>query len=341
MRAGQMKFAFSFGLALVVSLACAQGAPHSSDQVHLGGKEYVRVADWAKGNDLKARWLKSDETIELTGPGARLFLNVDSCEARINGINVWLLSPVAQRNGTAYIAQQDVESTLKPLLSPPGNDSRAGAIKTICLDPGHGGADPGYCVGASREAKYTLLLAQELRQQLIRAGFKVALTRNSDSTVDLPARPELAKRRKADLFVSLHFNAVTDTSNSVRGTEVYCLTPAGASSTNARGEGGNANWCAGNRQNDKNLVLAYHMQKSLTRNLETEDRGVRRARFAVLRGALMPAILIEAGFLSHPVEGRKILDSAYRREIARAIVEGLVSYKHLVEAAADIKTAQR
>ena len=63
MRAGQMKFAFSFGLALVVSLACAQGAPHSSDQVHLGGKEYVRVADWAKGNDLKARWLKSDETM--------------------------------------------------------------------------------------------------------------------------------------------------------------------------------------------------------------------------------------------------------------------------------------
>jgi N-acetylmuramoyl-L-alanine amidase len=93
--------------------------------------------------------------------------------------------------------------------------------------------------------------------------------------------------------------------------------------------------------NEKNLFLAYQVQKSLTRNLDCEDRGVRRARFEVLREAVMPAILIEAGFLSHPVEGRKILDSAYRREIARAIVEGLLSYKHRVEPGADIKTARR
>jgi len=340
-QAPQMKSVFSFVLALVVSLACAQGALHSPDQVQIGGREYVRLTDWARANDLDVRWLKRDETLQLTGRSARLFLNVDSCEARINGITVWLLAPVAHRNGTVYIAQQDVPSTLNPILYPSGNDSRAHAIKTICLDPGHGGADPGYCVGANREAKYTLLLVQELRQQLIGAGFKVALTRSSDSAVDLPARPELAKRRKADLFVSLHFNAVESAPNSVHGTEVYCLTPAGACSTNARGEAGNANPCAGNRLDEKNLFLAYQVQKSLTRTLETEDRGVRRARFAVLREAVMPAILIEAGYLSHPAEGRKILDPAYRREIARAIVQGVLSYKHLVEPAADIRTARR
>jgi len=336
-----MKLAFYFVLALVVSLACAQGAPHSADQVQIAGKEYVRLLDWAQSNDLEARWLKKDEKLQITGRSTRLFLNVDSCEAQINGVTVWLLSPVAHRNGTVYIAQQDVQSTFKPILFPPGHDSRAATIKTICLDPGHGGADPGYCVGPNREAKYTLLLAQELRQQLIRAGFKVALTRSSDSAVDLPARPEAAKRRNADLFVSLHFNAVSNAPASVHGTEVYCLTPAGACSTNARGEAGDADWCAGNRLNEKNLFLAYQMQKSLTRNLESEDRGVRRARFAVLREAVMPAILIEAGFLSHPVEGRKILDPAYRRDIARAIVEGVLSYKHRVEPGADIKTAQR
>ena len=335
-----MKSVFAFLLALVVSLVRAQGASHSPDQVQIAGKDYVRLTDWAKANDLEVGWLKQDEKLQLTGRSARLFLNVDSCEATVNGVTVWLLSPVAHRNGTVYIAQQDVRSTFT-ILSPPGHDRRARPVKTICLDPGHGGADPGYCVGANREAKYNLLLAQEVCQQLIRAGFKVTLTRNSDSAVDLPARPELAKRRKADLFVSLHFNAVPTAPNSVRGTEVYCLTPAGACSTNARGEAGNANRCAGNRLDERNLFLAYQVQKSLTRNLETEDRGVHRARFAVLRDAVMPAILIEAGYLSHPAEGRKILDPAYRREIARAIVEGVLSYKHMVEPDADIKTARR
>jgi N-acetylmuramoyl-L-alanine amidase len=73
------------------------------------------------------------------------------------------------------------------------------------------------------------------------------------------------------------------------------------------------------------------MQKALTRNLAAEDRGVRRARFAVLRDAVMPAVLIEAGFMSHPAEGRKIFTSAYRQKMARAIVEGLLAYKRAVE----------
>jgi N-acetylmuramoyl-L-alanine amidase len=88
---------------------------------------------------------------------------------------------------------------------------------------------------------------------------------------------------------------------------------------------------AGNRNNGKNLQFAWQMQKALVRGLGTEDRGVRGARFAVLRDAPMPAVLIEAGFLSHPAEGKKILDAAYRREIAKAIAEGVLAYKRVVE----------
>ena len=105
------------------------------------------------------------------------------------------------------------------------------------------------------------------------------------------------------------------------------LTPAGAPSTNAGGEGGGAGWFAGNRFNDQNMLLAYQVQKALARQLGIEDRGVHRARFAVLRDAVMPAVLIEAGFMSHPTEGRKIFSASYRREIARAIVEGIMSYR--------------
>jgi len=133
--------------------------------------------------------------------------------------------------------------------------------------------------------------------------------------------------------LSLHFNSVETSRTVVRGAEVYCLTPVGASSTNARGEGANAGWCPGNRNNNKNLYLAYQVQKALTRNLTVDDRGVRRARFAVLRDATMPGVLIEAGFMSHPEEGRRIFDTAYRRQMARAIVDGLLAYKRAVEQA--------
>jgi N-acetylmuramoyl-L-alanine amidase len=132
-------------------------------------------------------------------------------------------------------------------------------------------------------------------------------------------------------MVSLHFNAADSSRDSVQGTEVYCLTPAGASSTNARGEGGGAGSFPGNRSNEKNLLLSYSVQKALTRDLGTEDRGVRRARFAVLRDAAVPATLIEAGFMSHPVEGRKIFTAAYRQKMAHAIVEGVLAYKRQVE----------
>jgi N-acetylmuramoyl-L-alanine amidase len=87
----------------------------------------------------------------------------------------------------------------------------------------------------------------------------------------------------------------------------------------------------GNRCNDKNILLAYDVQKSLVQQLGVQDRGVRRARFAVLRDAEMPAILVEAGFMSHPVEGSKIFTPAYRRQLARAIVDGIMTYKRAVE----------
>jgi N-acetylmuramoyl-L-alanine amidase len=79
------------------------------------------------------------------------------------------------------------------------------------------------------------------------------------------------------------------------------------------------------------MLLAYQMQKSYEKNLNMEDRGVKRARFQVLREATMPAILIEGGFMSHPTEGRKIYDPAYRKQMAKAIVEGIQAYKKAVK----------
>jgi N-acetylmuramoyl-L-alanine amidase len=279
---------------------------------------------------LQVHWLKREDSLQIGNATTRINLKVDSREAEVNGITVHLLFPVAYRDGQAFVSRLDLQTTFQPILFPAR--TRAGAIKSICLDPGHGGKDPGNHIGPNQEKKYNLLLAEELRGQLVKAGFKVTMTRTSDKFIALPDRPQIANRRNANLFLCLHFNAFPQP--SVQGAEVYCLTPAGAPSTNARGEGGGSGASPGNRLNSSNMLLAYQVQKSLTRSLGVEDRGVHRARFAVLRDAVMPAILIEGGFMSHPTEGRKIFDPAYRRQMARAIVDGVLAYKRIVEQAA-------
>src|SRR5262245_5912843 len=205
------------------AVAIAAGA------ARIGGKEYVRLSDWAKANDLEVRWIKPDETLQLTNRRAKVTLTVDSREAEINGVGVWLSFPTVFREGKVYVSQLDAQTTLQPVLSPPRNRSGA-TIRSVCLDAGHGGKDPGNHIGANQEKKYALLLAQELGEQLKRAGLKVSFTRSSDVFIELPTRPDLAKRRGADLFVSLHFNATDNSQRTVQGAEVYCLTPAGAPS---------------------------------------------------------------------------------------------------------------
>jgi len=300
------------------------------EALRISGREYVSLSDWAKTRNLALRWLKRDESLELTGGGTRILLQIHSPEAQFDGVEVRLLFPLVQRADAVWISKLDLKSTFQPLMLPPRLKSGA-LLKSICLDPGHGGKDPGFQVGASQEKKLTLLLAQELRSQLKKAGWQVSLTRSHDSFVELPTRPDLARRRRADLFISLHFNSTESSAGSVKGAEVYCLTPPGAPSTNAGGEGAGAGWFAGNRYNDQSVFLAYELQKYLTQRVPVEDRGVHRARFWVLREATMPAVLIEAGFLSHPSEGRKINSPAYRRELAGAIVQGLNAYKRSLE----------
>lgn len=318
---------------LTAGVAPARGESRKGDTTRFSGKDYVQLGNWAHANEFAIRWLDHDKTLKLSNRQARLVFSVDprqdSRKAQINGTGVWLALPLVCQYGAAYISQIDLTETLAPILFPKANPPGY-KIKTICLDPGHGGKDPGYQVGSNDEKKFTLLLAQEVRGQLKNSGFKVALTRTRDTYVERTARAELAHKRGADLFVSLHFNSAGPQHNEVTGLEVYCLTPAGAFSTNAGGEG-DSQWCAGNRNNEKNILLAYQMQASLVRSLPVEDRGVHRARFEVLRESAMPSILIEGGFMSNPAESRKIFDPAYRRQMARAIVDGILAYKRIVK----------
>jgi N-acetylmuramoyl-L-alanine amidase len=303
----------------------------------VNGQNYVPLADWARGNGFYGFTRNRGDEIILTNRAARLVFDADSAQTQINGVNVRLSFPVANAKGVLLIAQLDLDKTIRPLLFP-ARYVEPKKIMTICLDPGHGGKDSGNRVGEffwHNEKTYTLLLALELRDQLKRAGFNVILTRTKDTYVELPARPALANRAGADLFVSLHFNATQAGKNEVAGPETYCITPVGAASSNAHGESGEFGSAIGdgptraNRSENKSLLLAYQMEKSLVQNLNANDRGVRRARFAVLRDAAMPAILIEGGYMTNPTEGKKIYDSAYRKQMAAAIVKGILNYQKI------------
>lgn len=305
----------------------------------INGQNYVPLADWARANGLYGYTLKRGDEIILTNRVTRLVFDKDSTTAKINGVNVALSFPVAVDKGVPLIAQLDLDKTVRPLIYP-SKFADAKKITTICLDPGHGGKDTGYHVGGGffghNEKTYTLPLAFELRDQLKKLGFNVILTRTKDTYVDLPVRPAIANKAGADLFISLHFNAFTKGDPAtVAGPETYCITPVGANSSNVSVEGGEYGRPIGdgptiaNRNEQRSLLFAYQMEKSLVQNLGVNDRGVRRARFAVLRDAAMPAILIEGGYMTNPTEGKKIYDAAWRRQLAAAIVKGILNYQKL------------
>jgi N-acetylmuramoyl-L-alanine amidase len=321
--------------ALVIALLlCASGfataIPNQRvSKLSLSGKEYVRLDQWARANSFQWRWLSKNE-VSVWNASARMQFTADSRKMSLNGVTVLLSEVVRNQNDIPHIANIDLTTAIQPILFPPKNRPRT-QIKHICIDPGHGGREPGYLSGREQEKKYTLLLALELGEQLRKAGYTVSYTRTSDTLVELPVRPDLARRRGADLLISLHFNSAGYTSSEVRGVEVYCMTPQRASSTNARGEGADTRPFAGNLNNARNMLLAYETEKAIVRSTGLEDRGVKRARFAVLRGAEMPAVLIEAGFLSNPAEAKKIFSASWRKQLATSIVSGINNYRRIVE----------
>jgi N-acetylmuramoyl-L-alanine amidase len=314
-------------LFLIVGLTLAQATASGVGVFRFNGQDYVPISDWARADGLRCAWVGHGEMV-VSNRTTRLVFDVNSHYVEVNGVQVALSFPVANQKGQALLAEFDLDAAIRPLLFP-WRYVKPAAIRTICLDPGHGGRDTGNRVGWHFEKIYTLALAAELRDQLRRAGFNVIMTRSRDTYVDLPARPALANRLGADLFVSLHFNATPTGKDEVEGPQTYCITPVGAASTDSQGEGANFGPTVANRDEDASLLLAWEIEKSLVRNLDANDRGVRRARYAVLRDTRMPAILIEGGYMTNPYESKKIYSAAYRRQMAAAIVKAILAYQKL------------
>ncbi len=294
----------------------------------LYGSSYVRVSDWTALTNFKAVWLQKNKVLLVSNKWWRVEFTADSKKALVAGTDVWMSVPFAVRDGTPYISLIDLRTVIDPILYPAKPAS--GAIRTVCLDPGHGGEDPGNQVSGHREKTYTLKLALEVRAVLEKSGIKVVMTRSTDRLIGLYDRPETAHRAKADLFVSLHFNGQAGGSDA-NGVETYCLTPPGAASTNAGGEGKSSTKYPGNAHDGPSAHLAYQVQRRMRLTLDFEDRGLRHARFAVLRHARVPAILVEGGFLSNSRDRAFITSADGLKKLAKAIAEGILEYKRVSE----------
>ncbi|MBD2360007.1 N-acetylmuramoyl-L-alanine amidase [Anabaena minutissima FACHB-250] len=171
----------------------------------------------------------------------------------------------------------------------------------VLIDPGHGGKDPGAIgIGGLREKDVILPISQRIAQVLQQNGVQVVMTRNSDNFVSLPGRVQMAERVGADVFVSIHANAIGGGRTDVNGLETYYY--------------------------DSGLGLARAVHNSIRQGVNVRDRGVRRARFFVLRKSSMPSILVETGFLTGREDSAKLRSTAFQNQMADAIARGILQY---------------
>lgn len=279
----------------------------------------------------------------ITSPGKKIVLcsqnitmefSTEGREAKINGQQIWLHAPPTRRWGRWCLTETDTQKILAPILSP-SSYLRGYGTAVIVLDPGHGGSDPG---ASSRrgltEQRIALDIAKRVRAKLINEGFRAYLTRDVDRFVDLDARPRLAAARHANLFLSIHLNAAQ--SRDSRGIETYVLTSPGFPSTSgSNGEKKSKNNAAysANTRDAANNIFGYCLQKNLRATAQAEDRGLRHARFVVLKEAPCVAALVECGFLTNASDERRLMTDEHRNMIATGIVKGITEYGRAVRRA--------
>ncbi len=209
--------------------------------------------------------------------------------------------------------------------------------KIVVLDPGHGGSNSGTRGHGLHEKQVTLALANQVAARLRAQGVVVELTRTTDRTLTLRQRVAAAVKIPADLFISIHLNA--SPTRTQRGYETFVLTPRGVDIDGRalRGdtvttrptldpeiahmlddvERGSSQW--------ESAELAARMQRSLrARRGKDGDRGVRQDSQHVLLGATMPAVLVEVGFLDHPIEGKELATTEVQAQLADALAEAIL-----------------
>ena len=297
--------------------------------IKVNGRDFLSVDNVAKFYGFSGA-VVDGKNIKLSTEKNELQFRVDSREMLLNGVRNWLSFPVFVHEGKVLVSRIDLAKTLEPQLRP-NMIKNLGRVQTIVLDPGHGGFDKGAISGYGYEKDYALDLGRLLRPLLQARGFRVIMTRESDVFVPLEVRAQIANATHDSIFVSLHFNA-TDRDPIASGFEIYSLTPRGAPSTYE-------DWLTqmsiniqnGTEADAASVELSSCIYHSLIGHIGEFDRGIKRARFAVLRLTKIPAVLVEGGFLTERGESRLIAKPEWRKRLADALCTGIDNFRTLAE----------
>ena len=288
-------------------------------------------------------------TIVLNKNSHRINLMVGESLALVDESPVRLKEPVDIYQGAVVVPykfkEQVIDVLFRDTSSRQAQITSLSKIKRIVLDAGHGGEDPG-AVGRSglREKDVTLDIVKRLSKILKAEGVEVITTRSSDKFIPLASRVDITNRSGADLFLSVHVNA--NRVRSLNGCEVYYIAPNADDSKRALNAAKNAalnidsSCFADSSLNTKAIVwdmiytnsraesieLANSICKIVDRNSDTRVLGIKSARFYVLKGARIPAVLVEVAFLSNTSEERMLKNNYSRQKIAENIAAGVNDY---------------
>jgi len=300
--------------------------PLARADVTLYNTPYIDLAKVAGALGMKYQISKDLKDAILSSRWTKVRFKQDSRLLLLNNYKIFLGYAVALHKGRLFLSTHDFDKAIKPLLTPQVFTDIPD-LKTIVIDPGHGGKNPG-CINKSLgmvEKDMTLDLARRLQRLLELRNYRVFLTRTSDRTVPNGNRPLFASKMKADLFVCLHFNSVE--SRSVKGIETYTFTPKNQPSTaRSRLVEEDRKAFPANRDDPWSTLSAFYVQRQLIKSMRGIDRGLKKARFSMMIDIQCPGFLVEGGFFSNFEEAKKIKTASHRTRLAEAVMQGVTTY---------------
>ena len=285
--------------------------------------------------------------VQLNNKKHAISFTVGSKEAVIDGTKVYLTYPLEPKvvgsHGVRliykkplslkkcyHISHVDVTKIIKPLLSPINIAKKT--PKIIVIDAGHGGKAEGAINKALKlkEKDLTLKTAKKLATKFRLAGYTVYLTRENDVDLSLEDRGTFANSKKADIFISIHYNSVDPNNANVKnigGIEIFAYTFHMHPSTerNTLNDSDRV-YAQVNKFDDASTYLAWNIQTKLWKILKLKDRGVKRGRMRVLKDLKCPGVLVECGFLSNPNEAALLNSESYQNKLVQAIFNGVKAY---------------
>ena len=311
-------------------ISCAAFAADDWQVIKVSGHDYLSIDNISKFYRLPAEVVPAGKKIRLETVKHPLEFVSGSREVIINGARSWLCFPLIEHDGKFLVSRMDVAKTIEPQLRP-HRIPNIGRLQTVVLDPGHGGHDKGAVGRYGYEKNFALDVARKLRPLLQAKGLRVIMTREGDYFVPLEVRAQIANAAQDSIFVSIHFNA-TDRDPNATGFEIFSFTPRGAPSTSDTSLTlSSLDMQAGSTVDTQSMALSSCIYHSLLGHIPEFDRGIKRARFAVLRLTRVPAVLIEGGFLTERGESELIAKNDWRTKLAQSISVGIQNYQALAD----------